>query len=176
MTSREVVPPATLCGVGGTIEALDIDRLLFDVATSFNPLHRDSLLECQAVGTQGDHVLLNVALPRDMTRFFVTFLESMTGFFRVMDHRARVASAQHKTIDPVAIAERENFKADFINEVCTIFDGFTGQGLSVKEALKQTNLALKAVSHPWATYDTIQRTLRAKGRFRGKKTSSHRKE
>lgn len=63
----------------------------------------------------------------------------------------------------------EQVQADFMAEVCLIFDRFRGQGHDAKEATKRTNFALKAKNHPWATYEVVEGVLRKAGRFRRQK-------
>jgi hypothetical protein len=145
---------------------IDINRLLFDASTLFNPLHHESLLDCQAVEIRDGRVILNVALPQDMTRFFIALLESMTGFFRVMQQKTRVVKAQGKCIDPVEIEQRESRKREYAEEVCSLFDGFVTNGHEMTEAIRLTNSALKAKSHPWATYHLVSSVLRSEGRLR----------
>ncbi|KAB0669680.1 hypothetical protein F6V30_12830 [Oryzomonas sagensis] len=156
--------------------SVDINQLLFDVSTTFNPLHQGNLFDCQAAGVRDGRYLFNVALPYDLARFFVTLMESMTSVFVLMSRKAVSSAAHLKTIDPAAIAEREQAKADFSKEVCSIYDSLIDQGFTSAEAVKRTNFALKSVSHPWATHDLVKRTLRAEGRFRAKNRHSNRKE
>ncbi|HET6420322.1 MAG TPA: hypothetical protein VFG19_09210 [Geobacteraceae bacterium] len=55
---------------------------------------------------------------------------------------------------------------DFRDKCCTLFDDFKRQGFDTNESIKRTNFALKAVSHPWASYEVVSTTLRSAGRFR----------
>ncbi|AJE04862.1 hypothetical protein [Geobacter pickeringii] len=145
---------------------LDIDRLLGDVNRTFNPLHNDRLVDFHVSGAQDGYVFLSVALPEGMTRGFVTLLESLCGFMRAVDVKSRSASAQARAMDPAKIKERDQRQADFREEVCTLFDSFTAQGMERKEAVKRTNSALKASGSPWASYDVVLSVLRSCGRLR----------
>lgn len=146
-----------------------MDRLLLDVNSQFNPLRSDFLLDFHVSGARDGLVYVSFALPEGMTRVFVSFLQSMAGFFRFVDIKARSASAVVKAHDPAQRAEVERLQAAFRDEVCEIFDGFRVQGLDVKEAVKRTNSTLKARQHPWATFETVQKVLRSEGRFRRQK-------
>lgn len=153
--------------IQGGYPDIDIKRLVFNANTIFNPLHQESLFDCQAVAVHDGRVLLNIALPCEMSRFFVALLESMIGFFRVMDRKSQVASSNSRWIDPKAVEAREKVRKDFINTACSLFDGFVAEGLSMNDAVKRTNSALKAQKHPWATsYGVVSSTLRAEGKLR----------
>lgn len=156
--------------------AFDIQRLLYDTNSTFNPLHKDSLFECQSVGVCDGRVLLNVALPCEMTRFFLAFMESMTGFFRVMEIKTRSASASARSIDPVEIDARERSKREYSEMVCSVFDSFVAAGNSLNESVKLTNSTMKAKKHPWATYGLISSVLRSEGKLRKNKQKNLRKE
>jgi hypothetical protein len=131
---------------------VDVDRLLCDLNRSFNPLHKESVLDFRVTGSSNGYVLLSIAMPEGMTRVFVSFLESMHGFFRFVDLKARAASSEVKVTDPEEIKRRDLLQVEFREQVCALFDDFIRQGLSPKEAVKRTNSALKAKNHPWATY------------------------
>ena len=68
------------------------------------------------------------------------------------------------SMDAPEVLERKH--REFREKCCTLFDEFRRQGYDAKEAAKRTNFALKAVSHPWASYEVVASTLRAAGRFR----------
>lgn len=55
---------------------------------------------------------------------------------------------------------------EFRKECCALFDGFRDQGFDMGEATRRTNFALKAKSHPWATYEVVAKAIRDCGRFR----------
>lgn len=149
--------------------SVDIDRVLGDLHSSFNPLHKDFLLDFHVSGARDGFVFLTIALPEGMTRVFVSMLESMSGFFRFIDIKARAAVGQSKAHDPALKLQAEKNQVEFRNEVLSLFDGFIGQGLEPKEAVKRTNSALKARNNPWATHEVVQGVVRASGRFRTKR-------
>lgn len=146
--------------------SVDIDRVLYDANSLFNPLHKDFLLDFHVSGARDGYVYLSIALPEGMTKVFVSLLESMHGFFRFIDNKARIAVAEAKSVDPGEVEKKRQAQEDFRKQVCSLYDGFVGQGYAVKEAVKMTNSALKAKSHPWATYETVASVLRGSGRFR----------
>jgi hypothetical protein len=149
----------------------DLDGVLCQLNSAFNPLHRDFMLDFHISGARDGYVYLSIALPEGMTRVFVSLLESLHGFARFMDIKARSAVSQDKAkfVDHVELQRREKVHAEFSQQVCFLYDGFLGQGYPTKEAVKMTNSALKAKNHPWATHDIVLKVLRSAGRFRKKK-------
>lgn len=151
----------------------DIDGLLCNVNSAFNPLHKDCLLDFHVSGARDGYVFLSIALPEGMTRAFTSMLESLSGFFRCIDIKARSAVAQGKVHDPARRAQVEQSQAEFRETVCTIFDSMVAAGLEIKEAVRRTNLTLKEQKHPWATHDIVSQVLRSTGRFRKRGRVKH---
>jgi hypothetical protein len=145
---------------------VDIGGMLYDMNKMFNPLHHECLLDYHVSAVQDGYVYLSIAMPEGLTRAFITMLESLTGFFRVMDTKARSIKAQGKAHDPAERQRIEEAQATFSEKVCSLFDTFTAQGVEAKEAIRLTNSALKEESHPWATYEAVSSELRKAGRFR----------
>lgn len=145
---------------------VDVERAMFDLNRAFDPLQKECVLDFHISGARDGYVYLSFALPEGMTRVFVSLLQSLHGFFRFVDLKARVATIERKAVDPAEIRERQNLQAEFRSEVCRVFDEFRGQGLEVKEAVKRTNSALKAAGNPWATHAVVSDVLRGAGRFR----------
>lgn len=77
----------------------DVDRLLFDLNSAFNPLHSGCQVDFHVSAVRDGYVHLSVALPEGMTRAYVTLLESLGGLFRCIDTKSRSASAQSKVYD-----------------------------------------------------------------------------
>jgi hypothetical protein len=146
--------------------SIDIDNVICDMNRMFNPLHKDFMLDYQVQAYRDGYVLLTIALPEGMTKVFSSMLESMSGFFHFMNIKSKTVKASTLASDPAEIARREKVQAEFKEDTCKLFDGFISQGMSVKQAISLTNLALKDQKHPWASYDAIVRTLRSTGRFR----------
>jgi len=167
---------ASVGGGGGSagpaLSEINIRRLVHDVNASFNPLLPNAF-ECHAAEVHNGQTLLTVAIPTGMTRFFVALLESMTGCFRLMSIKERHAETSERVrlqaIDPHAIEQRERRKAEFIDLVCKNFDAFTAQGQDKNQAIKNTLAALKAVFHPWASYEQVKACLSSQGRLRRQK-------
>lgn len=149
--------------------SVEIERVLYDANSLFNPLHKDFILDYHVSGVKDGYVYLTLAIPEGMTRVFVSLLESLTGFFRCINVKARSKSAQSKCIDPFEIQQRQQRQDEFRSTVCSVFDDLISQGVSLKDAVKRTNSTLKAQGSPWASYEIVQSELRAAGRFRRKK-------
>lgn len=154
-------PPRDLSGL-----KVDMDVLLGDISRAFNPLHRDCLLSYHVKAISPEQVCMSVAMPADMLKSFTTLLESLGGFYRVVNYRTRSTMAEIKSHDLAEIAAGKDRIESFTNEVCMIFDELLKSGLDRRTALKQTNSALKAQNNPYATYYIVEKTLRATGRLR----------
>lgn len=132
----------------------------------FNPLYRNQEIDVQLVDARNGYAQLSVVLPIEMTRHFSGLLDSMAGLFRCSDRKARLKQAANKPLDTAKLEQDEKYKQAFSDQVCTLFDAFIAQGLTRNEAISRTNSTLKEQKHPWASYDTIQQTLRKNLRFR----------
>ena len=161
-------PVTRLSGSAGGVSRLDvnIDSLLCNLNSAFNPLHRDCMLDYRVQAVNTEQICMSVIMPNEMLQSFSMFLESMGGFFRVVNNKARVSSSMIKIHDLAEIADREKFVNGFSKDVCTLFDGFIVQGCDVKESVKRSNASMKELGHPWATFYQVERTLRAAGRLR----------
>jgi len=146
--------------------SIDIENVICDMNRLFNPLHKDFMLDYKVQASRDGYVLLTIALPDGMTKVFASMLESMSGFFHFMHIKTKSAKASAAAFEPSEILRREQFRKDFLEKVCGLFDGFIQEGHSDKEAIRLTNSAMKEQNHPWACYDTIMRFIRSTGRFR----------
>ena len=147
----------------------NIDSLLCNLTSAFNPLHRDCLLDYQVKAINSGEVCMSVILPNEMLLSFSTLLESMGGFFRAVNNRARSVVAEQRLYDLDQIQAQQAANSGFRNEVCTLFDDFIHQGLTRNEAIKRVNSTLKGQNSPWASWDIITSVLRSEGRFRRSK-------
>ena len=147
----------------------DIDRVTWEMNRTFNPLHREFVLDYHVTAVKDGYVLLTIALPEGLTRAFSSMLENLGMFFRFMAIKEQTATAQAKTVDPAELHRRQERNDSFTADVLEIFDGFIAAGLDAKEATKRTNFALKEKSCPWATYEIVAGVIRSAGRYRRQK-------
>lgn len=156
-----------------SVNRLDVGSLVYDTHTSFNPLSKEFMFDFEVSEIRDGYVVMSLALPEGMTRAFVAMLESMSGLFRFMDQKVKVAAAVQKshqrTIDPAIREQVQDKQADFKKQACDLYDGFIAAGHSSAESVKLSNLALKAKSHPWASYEVVRSLIGSTGRFRKKK-------
>ncbi len=152
--------------VGLAVLDVNIDQLLCNLTSAFNPLHRDCLLNYHVKAVNARQVCMSVVMPNEMLQSFSQLLESMGGFFRIVNGKARSSSAAIKTHDLDKIAEREEFANARRLEVCAIFDDLMERGHSMNESIKLTNIALKAGNNPWASRYMVENVLRSAGRLR----------
>ncbi len=147
----------------------DVERVLGDLNRSFNPLHDECLLDYHVSEVREGYVYLSIAMPVGMTRVFVNLLGSLEGFFKLIDRRVKSKGSAVKSVDPNQIEARKVGVNRFQDDVFALFDQFIGQGVDVKDAVKQTNLALKSKNHPWASYDVVRSILSTSGRLKKQK-------
>lgn len=144
----------------------DVERMMFNISGTFNPLHDEYALDYRVQRVQGGYVVLSIAMPEGMIKAFVSLLQSLHGFFRFAELKERVSKYEEKAVSPAEVEKRRKNQTEFEQEVCRIFDELVGMGVDQKQAVKLTNQALKAQKHPWATHDTVTGVLRSAGRFR----------
>lgn len=154
--------------VAGSVSKLEInmDQLLFNLNSAFNPLHRDCLVDYHVQAVDTRNICMSVVMPNEMLHSFSLLLESMGGFFRLANNKARSSSAVVKAHDLGEMAKREETINFYKKEVVELYDSFTSQGHDRKDALKLTNRALRAKEHPWSSTYIIEKVLRSAGRFR----------
>lgn len=148
--------------------SFNMGRVISRLNKYLNPLSEDCLIKHQVHKVQDGYAYITFALPVEMSRGFVAFLESMAGFFRIVDIKEKSVAAQSRELSLADIAERKRRYEEQEKLVCELFDGFVEQGRSVKEAVSLTNNAMKEKNHPWATYNLVSDVLRGAGRFRTK--------
>lgn len=136
-----------------------------ELSRSFNPLQDECVLDFQVINVEGDRAFVLFEMPVGMTKIFATLLESLYGFFRLVDYRAKLKEMDLLLDDPSETGRIENDQKSFNQSVCAIYDALVARGIESKEAVKQTNRALKEQSHPWANHETVRSVLRASGRF-----------
>lgn len=147
----------------------DINRLLFDLNSAFNPLHPGCQVDFHVSAVKDGYVFLSVALPEGMTRAYVTLLESLNGMIRCMDVKSRAVAAQSRVHD---VNEREDIDARIAAhkaKVVARYDGYIADGCDPAEATKRTNASFKCEKHPWASYEVTKQILREAGKFRKRK-------
>jgi len=111
---------------------VNVGRLVGDIAQTFNPLGRDFALDYHVSRAHDGYVVVSVALPEGMTRAYMTLLESLTGFFRVIDLKAQTSFREVRVQDPVGIAEAKQLQEDFADEIIRCFDVLIGAGVPLR--------------------------------------------
>lgn len=150
------------------LEALerDIDSIILGVNMSPYPaIDIDSLLSIQVIEYNQGYALLSVSIPEPMLKGFVASLEGYHELWRGAQYKVKYAKAEKKAVDPVEIEKRENRESDYKKAIYSTFDGFISQGISSREAVKQTNAALKD-KYPGSDYFLVFSTLSASGRLK----------
>ena len=133
----------------------------------FDPLHRDAFLDLNVSHIQDDYVCLSVAIPADLVRGFVTFLESMGGLMKTADRYSKRVLREARPVDLDDQKAKEQYREHFEAQITNIFDQYVAQGTPARDAIKETNKAMKAQQHPWANYETIRQILSSRGKLAG---------
>ncbi len=152
---------------------MDFGSLIYDTRTSFNPLSSQFMFDLDVSEVRDGYVVVSLAMPQGMTGAFAALLESAGALFKFMDMKVKTAAVvenvRKRMVDPVAKADADQARKEFTAEACSLFDSFVSQGHATSEAIRRTNLALKAKSHPWASYEIVRKLIGTTGRFRKKK-------
>jgi len=85
--------------------SVDIGRVINNLNSAFNPLHRDCQIDYKVAGAREGFICLLIVLPEGMTKAFISMLESMRGLFHCIDNKSRSAVAQERTYEPERITE-----------------------------------------------------------------------
>lgn len=144
----------------------DVDRLMFDLNTAFNPLHSGCQVEFQVSAVKDGYVFMSVALPEGMSRAYVALLESLGGLVRCIDIKSRSAAAQSKMHDLYAREDADSQLAAYKSNVVRRYEGYIADGCDPVEATKRTNASFKCEGHPWASFEVTKGILREAGKFR----------
>ncbi|GFO60022.1 hypothetical protein GMST_23470 [Geomonas silvestris] len=152
--------------IPSSFAAPDVNRLLYDLNSVFNPLHPGCEVSFQVSAVREGYVFLSVALPEGLTRAYIALLESMTLMLRSVDVKARSAAAQSKVCD-LSVQERNIQRvADFEAKAVAHYDRFIAKGCDSAEAVRLTNAALKSEGESLAYYQWVKDAIRKAGRFR----------
>lgn len=159
---------AQVAGGAVAVPAVDISRLLYDVNSTFNPLHPECSLNYHVEGLSSDKVVLSVSLQQDELHTFVQLLDTLHGLFRLFDNKAkaRIAEKKLQDVDLLQVRQREIVQEQFNREVLGLFDQYTADGMTPQDAVKAVNRTMKEQGHPWAIHSLILGVVRSAGRLR----------
>ena len=110
-------------------------------------------------------VAVTVLLPPDHISGYINFLESLSSFFSTVNRKIK---ADHLTETAEALAARQEEAhrrlEDYNSRLVSSFDAYTLAGLDRREAVKRICADLRAVDHPWRTFDLVSSQLVKLGR------------
>ena len=124
---------------------------------------------------EDNKVQVTVTLESDEFIHYVRLLDSLTGFFRVINTKNRLAKAKVHYESEEHAEETGKIKSQYYSRLVESFDHYTSQGLDRKAAVKQISADLRKENHPWSSPDLVRPSLVAAGRD-GRKCRSKKKQ
>ena len=110
-------------------------------------------------------VAVTVLLPPDHISGYINFLESLSSFFSTVNRKLK---NDHLTETAEALAVRQEeakSRLDAYNSrLVSSFDSYLLAGLDRREAVKRICADLRAVDHPWRSFDLVASQLVKLGR------------
>ena len=113
---------------------------------------------------ENNKVRVTVTLESDEYIHYVRLLDSLTGFFRVINTKNRLAKAKAHYESEEYAEETGKVKARYYARIVKLFDLYTSQGLNRYSAIKQIGADLRKENHPWSSPDLVRFSLGAAGR------------
>jgi len=126
----------------------------------------DSFLDRVTLAPASDGlVAVTVLLPPDHISGYINFLESLSFFFSTVNRKLK---HDHLTDTAEALAARQDIAsrqlAEYHARLSTSFDAYTLAGLDRREVIKRICADLRAVDHPWRSFDLVSSQLVKLGR------------
>lgn len=126
----------------------------------------DSFLDRVTLAPASDGlVAVTVLLPPDHISGYINFLESLSSFFSTVNRKLK---NDHLTQTAEDLAARQEMSRrqleDYNASLSSSFDTYTLDGLDRREAVKKICADLRAVDHPWRSFDLVSSQLVKLGR------------
>lgn len=128
---------------------------------SLSSLLQDNL---KVTPAENDQVEVTVTLPADLLVDYVRLLDSLTGFFKVVNRKAKYAMVRSEASSQKYAEEAQQRIAEYRSRLVELFDNYSAQGLDRKSAIKQIAALLRSENHPWCCPDLVRSNLVAAGR------------
>ena len=113
---------------------------------------------------EDNKIQVTVTLESDEYIHYVRLLDSLTGFFRVINKKNRLAKGKAHYQSEEYAEETAKVKAKYYSRLVESFDLYTSQGFDRKSAIKQISADLRKENHPWSSPDLVRPSLIAAGR------------
>lgn len=139
---------------------------LFKSAYRLITPHSDSsLIRYEVVSRSNGFVQIVLSLPEPAMQGMVDTLSAVAELTRAMNWKAKCFAAQNHPIDLQERQTSEAYFRKFEIEASSLYDNFINQGMSVNEAISQTNVELKKKEYAFVTYEITKDALRKAGKF-----------
>ncbi len=114
--------------------------------------------------TDNNQVIISVTLPSDHIHHFITLLDSLTGFTRIIKRKERLAKLKASSYNEILDLQAKQFKQQYHSRIVRLFDQFISEGLNRTSAIKAIGAELRKDDHPWCSPDLVRYSLREAGR------------
>jgi hypoxanthine-guanine phosphoribosyltransferase len=146
---------------------ISIDKAVSSVfCNSSSPISRNGDLDFHVMPFGKGQVVLSVIIPDGMIKPTSDLLESLHGIFKFTDIKKRNYQAQEKVHDLDEIQKRNDYRDDMTSKVIQIFDDLLASGLTMRQAISETNKTLKLNGTAFLTVYQVELILREAGKLR----------
>jgi hypothetical protein len=111
-----------------------------------------------------DQIEVTVTLPADFLLHYVRLLDSLAGFLKYTNTRARIAKAQSSSQLRKYQEECKQNIANYHVRIVELYDQFISEGLDRNAAIKQVSTTLRQEKDPWSSPDLVRPALIKAGR------------
>jgi len=118
----------------------------------------------QVPPAQDDQAQVTATLPYDLFSDSLRLLDSLTGFVRTVNSKAKLAKSQTDQAKEKLDREAKQNIARYQDDLVQAFDQYTSQGFDRKAAIKQITADLRAEKHCWSSPGLVRSSLVAAGR------------
>lgn len=110
-------------------------------------------------------VAVTVLLSPDQISGYVNFLQSLSVFFSTVNRKIKIERIT-ETAEALAARQEDAQRHldDYNTRLAASFDKYLAAGLDRKEAVKRVCADLRAVNHPWRSFDLVSSQLVKLGR------------
>lgn len=111
-----------------------------------------------------EELQVTVTLPSDLVLHYVRVLDSLTGFARTINSKAKLAKLKDSDFEKHLEEQGRIAKENYYKRIVEEYDIYTADGLTRYEAIKKISAGLRAENHQWSSPDLVRPSLVEAGR------------
>ena len=111
-----------------------------------------------------EELQVTVNLPADLVIHYVKVLDSLTGFARTINSKAKLASLKDPDFEKHLAVQGRIAKENYYKRIVEEYDLYTADGLTRYEVIKKISAGLRAENHQWSSPDLVRPSLVEAGR------------